>query len=196
MNNNQFPRKGQEAGTSSSGSGVEREGAVINMEKNYVTFYSPGTFMAEDTCREIKSWDVDEAVKMADSIQERYGAIPYGFRFHTMARTNEEFHPKKTKESGFYFIGCTVQTLEEVKARNDPNERTLVINMECNGWHRIATTARGWRWSQPIHDGDTVIPYIAPEPTHSDQVEPPTAAEATGNNNPPKGPQGVEEVKR
>jgi hypothetical protein len=41
---------------------------------HFVTFLSPGTFVAEDTTRPIESWDVKQAMKMADDIHERHGA--------------------------------------------------------------------------------------------------------------------------
>ena len=53
------------------------------MQRHFVTFYSPGTIVAETTTREIDSWNVDDAVAMSRFIQERYGARPYGFRFST-----------------------------------------------------------------------------------------------------------------
>lgn len=60
------------------------------MQQHFVTFYSPGTFMAEMTEKPIDSWDVKAAVKMAKSVKERYGATPYGFRFTTRGRTDAD----------------------------------------------------------------------------------------------------------
>ena len=56
------------------------------MKAHFVTFYSPGTFVAETTTKPIPSWDVDLAVAMASDIRERHGALAYGFRFSTRAR--------------------------------------------------------------------------------------------------------------
>ena len=47
------------------------------MNKHFVTFYSPGSFVAETTTREIESWDIRKAQEMADKISERYDATPY-----------------------------------------------------------------------------------------------------------------------
>ena len=49
------------------------------MQKHFVTFYSPGTFVAETSCLPIDSWNVDEAREMAHGIKERHGATPWGF---------------------------------------------------------------------------------------------------------------------
>ncbi len=44
------------------------------MQKHFVTFYSPGTFVSEETTNPIGSWDVAAAMKMAHGIVERYAA--------------------------------------------------------------------------------------------------------------------------
>lgn len=46
------------------------------VEKHFVTFYSPGTFMAEASEYPIASWDVEKAKKMAEGVRERHGAVP------------------------------------------------------------------------------------------------------------------------
>lgn len=127
------------------------------MTKHFVIFYSPGTFIAESSEKQIGSWDVKEACRMAAEITERYGAIPYGFSFKTVEQNDGEWGLKESARSGLYYINCRVLTLEEVKARNDPAERILVSNMECNGWNEVVQTITGWRWTQPLQKGDTVI---------------------------------------
>lgn len=53
------------------------------MEKHFVIFYSPGTFVHETTEKEIAAWNTQAAMDMARGIKERYGATPYGFQFIT-----------------------------------------------------------------------------------------------------------------
>lgn len=60
------------------------------MEKHFVKFYSAGSFVAEETVKEIDSWDVNKAIEMSKDITERYGAKPYGFRFITKGRTDAD----------------------------------------------------------------------------------------------------------
>jgi len=129
----------------------------INVKKHFVTFYSPGTFVAEESVKEIDSWDIDIARKMAESIKERYSAVPYAFRFTTRTRKPEDLDSHVSEKSPTYFINCKVETLAEVEARDDPKEKILRSNMRGNGWDRIATTIKGWKWTQPIGPDDIVL---------------------------------------
>ena len=85
------------------------------MKKRYVTFYSPGTMVAEQTTKCVASWDVDKAVKMMADIEERHGARPYGFQFTTKKRGLRDFEPRVIDTSPMYYVNCVVQTLEEVE---------------------------------------------------------------------------------
>lgn len=129
------------------------------MNKHFVTFESPGTFITESTTSPIDSWDVAEAVKMAAGITERYGAKPFRFQFSTRTRSESDLDSHISEESAMYYLPhCKIETLEEIKARNDPKDRILLSNMECNGWSRIITTTEGWKISQPFHDTDVILP--------------------------------------
>lgn len=127
------------------------------MEKHFVTFYSPGTFVAEQSSKPIDRWDTDTAVAMAREIVERHGAKPYGFRFSTRSRYDDELDSRETEKSGMYYLGGKVETLDEVEARNDPREETLRWNMRINGHKRIVVNTNSWRWTQPLDDGDVVL---------------------------------------
>jgi hypothetical protein len=127
------------------------------MEKHFVNFLSPGTFVAEETTNEIESWDIDKAVAMSKEIEERHGTLPYGFFFTTRTRTDADLDSKVTAKSNMYYLGGTVLTLEEIKAQNDPADRILIRNMECNGWSRVIVNTNSWKWTQPLNDGDVVL---------------------------------------
>lgn len=128
------------------------------MEKHFVTFLSPGTFVAEDSTKPIDSWDVTKAQKMGKSVEERYGAIPYAFYFTTRKRGKDDLDSKVAKRSSTYYLPhCKVETLADVKMRNDPKESILRQNMECNGWNRIVTTTKGWKWTQPLEKNDVLL---------------------------------------
>ena len=129
------------------------------MEAHFVTFYSPGTFVAESSSLPIDSWDVAKAKAMAGEVKERYGATPYGFRFTTRTRKDDELDSKVTATSPTYYLGGTVETLEQVKARATDKERILVANMEGNKWDRIITNNNSWRWIQPLEEDDVVLQW-------------------------------------
>lgn len=127
------------------------------MQQHFVTFYSPGTFVAENTTKPIDSWNVDDAVAMAALITERHGAKPYGFRFTTRGRGPDDLDSKEIAKSPMHYIGGKVETLEEVEARNDPSESILRTNMRGNGYKRIWSTTSVWQWTQPLSDDDVVL---------------------------------------
>jgi hypothetical protein len=127
------------------------------LQKHFVTFYSPGTIVAETTEKPIDSWDVDAAVKMAETITERHNARPYGFRFVTRGREENDPDSKVVANSVFYYLRGKIETIERVRERNDPKERILLSNMEGNGWKRVIRITRGWSWTQPLDDGDVVL---------------------------------------
>ncbi len=129
------------------------------LQQHYVTFYSPGTFVAETSAKPVDSWDVYAAVKMAREVKERHGAVPYGFRFTTRGRGPDDLDAKQTAQSPFYYLSGKVETLAEVKARATPDDRILIGNMEGNGYDRIITNCNSWRWTQPLKDDDVVLEF-------------------------------------
>lgn len=131
------------------------------VSKHFVTFYSPGTFVAEQTVKEIDSWDVEKAQRMAAKVTERYAATPFGFRFSTRGRGPDDLDSREIRSSGMYFLNGRIRTLEQVKARKFPKDRILICNMESNGYDKIVEKkpeAPGWMWTQPFQDGDVVLP--------------------------------------
>ena len=129
------------------------------MKKHFVTFYSPGTFFAEKSEKPISSWDIEKAKEMAKGIKERYGSTPYGFRFSTRERKDDELDSKVAKTSGMYYLGGKVETLAQVKKRATDKDSILISNMECNGWKKIITNDNSWRISQPLEKGDVVLEW-------------------------------------
>ena len=127
------------------------------LEKHFVTFYRPGTFVAETSEKPIDSWDVEAAKKMAEGITERYNATPYAFRFSTRSRGEDDLDSHVTKTSPMYYLNCKVVTLAEIKKRKDPKDTILISNMECNKWDKVVQSVKGWAWSQPLEKGDVVL---------------------------------------
>jgi hypothetical protein len=126
------------------------------MEKHFVTFYSPGTFVSETSEKSIDSWNVETAKNMARKIKERYSATPFGFQFSTRTRGENELDSHVSKTSPMYYLGGKVETLDEVKARATDKDRILISNMEGNGWNRIITNNNSWRI---LYDKDVVLEW-------------------------------------
>jgi hypothetical protein len=109
------------------------------------------------TTHPVEAWDVQEALRLAAGITERHGATPYGFRFTTRSRGSDDLDSEVSATSPMHYFGCKIETLDEIKARNDPRDRILISNMERNDWDRVATTTSGWKWTQPISADDIVL---------------------------------------
>lgn len=129
------------------------------MKKHFVTFYSPGTFISEESTKPIDSWDIEAAKKMARGVTERYNAVPYGFQFSTRERRKLDLDSKVTSTSPMYYLGGTIETLADVKARATDKDRILISNMEGNGWDRIITNTNSWRHTAPLRKGDVVLEF-------------------------------------
>ncbi len=128
------------------------------MKAHFVSFLSPGTFVHEETTKPIESWDVEKAKEMARGITERHDATPFGFRFSTRERKDDELDSKVVKRSGCYYLGGRVMTLADVK-REMPNEHILIGNMECNGYDRIIVNTNSWKIVQPLNADDVVLEF-------------------------------------
>lgn len=131
----------------------------MEMSQHFVTFYSPGTFVSETTEKPIDSWDVEKAMEMAHHIVERYGATPYAFRFTTRGRGPRDLDSKETARSGMYYLGGRIETLNEVLARNDPNERILRSNMKNNGINRIVVNENSYRSTHSFTESDVLLDW-------------------------------------
>ncbi|MGB7324487.1 MAG: hypothetical protein WBD31_06420 [Rubripirellula sp.] len=129
------------------------------VEKHFVTFVSPGTFVPETTTKDIESWDVDKAVEMAKEVNERYNATPYSFHFTTRSN-NGELDSKETARSCNYFLGGEVQTREQIEARNDPEESILRSNLRSNGIERVVVNTNSWKVTLPLNEDDVVLEFV------------------------------------
>lgn len=130
---------------------------MAKVEQHFVTFMSPGTFVAEADTKPIDSWDVKKAQHMAKSIKQRYGATPYGFYFTTRARGPKDLDSKVVKTSPTYWLHAKVETYDEVCVRNDPSEEILRSNMRINEYDKVVTNTKGYRWTMPLGKDDVVL---------------------------------------
>lgn len=135
------------------------------IEKHYVQFLSPGTFVSEETTLPIDNWDTHLAAKMVKDIKERHGAKPYGFRFKTYLEVESieasgekfEVEPKEKKRSGIYFLTGKIRTAAEVLAGTDPSEHILRSNVEGNGYKAIIENNNSYRITVPFNEEDILL---------------------------------------
>ncbi len=131
-----------------------------------VEFLSPGTFFHESSEKDIEAWDPKLAVEMAETIKEKHGPKPFGFRFKTYLTAEPipdgyggflKVEERKLKESGTYFLGGRLMTLEEVLTRNDPSEQILASNMKGNGYPIVCVNTNSWKSVNPFGEKDFIV---------------------------------------
>jgi hypothetical protein len=117
------------------------------VRKHYVKFLSPGTFYDEDSSRPIREWDTREAMRMANSVTERHGSIPYAFQFETYLDADPvpdgeggtlEVRAKRIATSGLHYIKGRV--LNYVEATRSHGGTALPGNMRGNRWPLVCET--------------------------------------------------------
>lgn len=135
-------------------------------ETTLVTFFSPGTFFAESTTKEIASRDTRLAARMARDITERHGARPYGFSFATRITGDPQpdgrggFLKAPSDDvdvTGLYFLGGELVTYDEVCKRHDPSEDILRSNMRGNGYWIVCVNRNGYRSTQPFEPTSVLL---------------------------------------
>lgn len=115
-----------------------------------VNFFSPGTFFTEVTTKELPERDIEQAAQLAKTIVERYGAIPYAFKFGT--------------ESTNYFLNGKIRSKEEVFTDNLPEEDILRSNMEANDIDFVIENTNSWKVMPIFRPGiDVVLEWDVPE---------------------------------
>lgn len=137
------------------------------VQAHFVTFYSPGTFVSEQSSMPIHAWDVDTAKALALTVSERHGATPHSFRFSTRSRGPDDLDSKTSATSGLYYLGGTVLTLAEVEARGEERDSILISNMRCNGYERVIENRNSWLFTGPLSEGDTVLDFTPPTRTEA-----------------------------
>lgn len=134
--------------------------------KHYVTYYSPGTFFSESNTKPIGSWDLKEAVTLAEDIMQRHGAKPYGFRFSTQLEAGEiedgrggflKVEPKTIETSGLYMLGGVLETIDEVYARNKENESIIRSNMRYNDSFIVCVNNNSYKSMIPFNEDCAIV---------------------------------------
>lgn len=133
------------------------------MKKHFVIFMSPGTFVSEVSERPIDDWDARAACKMAESIEERHGAKPYGFRFSTrlcappveVEGESLDVQPKEIASSGMHYITGEAIRFDDVPV--DKEHDILRSNMRCNRHPVIIENRNSYRFSTFFSPADVIV---------------------------------------
>jgi len=116
------------------------------MTKHFVKFYYPGSFFPETLVKQIKN--------RKENIEAPKGC--YGYAFFDQEVTSvkgEELLGKRKNHSGMTFFGKKY-SVEDLK-REFPENKTLISNVENNGYEFAVKTIRG-NW-QPVGKKDKVV---------------------------------------
>ena len=136
------------------------------VEKHYVSFLSPGSFVDEDTRKSIAGWDTAKAVKMAKTITERYNATPYAFFFTTVLTAEAiddgmggklKVEERETARSGKHFLGGEIKSFDDVVKEGNPKDNILLSNMKCNDYPFVVENRNSWKAVQPFEKEDCVV---------------------------------------
>lgn len=130
---------------------------MTTSQKHFVSFLSPGTFVSEESTVEVTSWNVDSAITKAREVIARHGAKPYGFRFKTVELVDNGWKQRTVKESGIYYLGGRIRTVQEVKAAAKKDEEILLWNMENNGYDMVIENTNSYKVTMPFRKDDTLL---------------------------------------
>ena len=116
----------------------------------WVKFYSPNILCADTWTEDVTGDDPNEVV---------WPERAYAFRMYYRVDVYIDGERFKGDNQGggvtYYHPDSKVESIDEVRARNNPEDSTLLGNMECNGWSHIIWTRWG-NWPQP-YESDTVV---------------------------------------
>lgn len=129
------------------------------MKKNYVEFFTPGSFFSESAAIEIENWNVDEVMDILKKYIKKGGTIPFGFKFFTKERKDAELDSHISESSCMYHLGGTIKTLEQVRNECNPENKILISNMVNNNYDKIIINYNSWVSVQPFECGDVLLPF-------------------------------------
>jgi len=133
---------------------------VKSRQYTLVTFYTPGSFMPNESSKVVETHDPTEIAGMAP--KHAFCFTIEDFVEKTTTVDGEDF--KKTEQvgatSGRFYLGGDVYTVAELKAKfgDDSRHQTLISNIE--GSYPKAIQCRTGNW-QPFSDDDTYLDIAA-----------------------------------
>lgn len=141
------------------------------MIKYYATFYSPGTLFSETSTKELEGKDeqsrIVEAATIAKTINERYGAKPYGFSIYSQeeyepiiqGNVKYKADPKEINRTGIYYITGEIRTAADILSGTDNSEYILRRNVEINNIKAIITNTNSYKFNGEFREKDVLIDW-------------------------------------
>lgn len=121
-------------------------------KKTYANFLFPGSFVPEESLKEVKNRELNEL-----SIPENCFAVEF---FDSVTAEVEidgeifETSSRRINQSSKSYINATIMTKDDV-ADELGNDSTLFRNMEYNDWNEVIKCVTGN--FQPFNKGDIVV---------------------------------------
>ena len=128
---------------------LEKQIKQLKAKEIWCRFYSPGTFMSEQSSFRLFEQDIVEAVRKYELINERYDAKPYGFMF-------EDGNGKST--SGMYYLTGRIVKYDDIP--DDKEHNILRCNMRCNNWPICIENTNSYRFTAPFKEGDCIVNLV------------------------------------
>ncbi|KQW72338.1 hypothetical protein [Ensifer sp. Root127] len=125
------------------------------MSTKHIRFLFDASFKSTEYVVETSSWDVEAAAGIAHRLTLERGVQPYAFWFES----REPGHGPEPKISGTYYLGGKLQTLDELRAENDPSAVIMIHHLEARGIERVVTTNCPCLASFPFRDGDHILEW-------------------------------------
>ena len=128
-------------------------------------YFSPGTFFAETSSRDLEDGSLEEAVALAAGISERHGALPYAFDIVTYLVAEPiddgqggtmDVPPKEIGRDGRYYIGGELVRYEESVAREVASS-IWAKNMKCNGNPVCIQNTNSYKSTQIFREQDAIL---------------------------------------
>ena len=104
--------------------------------------------MPEESVRKVRVRDI--MMSVPDSVYAYY----FFEREEVDTKDGEKLKGEEKNPSGKYYPGGTVYTLEEIEARNNPDDRNLISLMKAEKCKVIQTRLGNW---QPFYNEDRLV---------------------------------------
>ncbi|MBB6487942.1 hypothetical protein [Rhizobium lusitanum] len=124
------------------------------MNNEFAVFAFAGNFSSTERRVAIQSRNVEYAEGIAQQMTIECGFQPVAFRFETMSDDGSI-----QNRSGWFYLGGTVETLQDITGKNEPGDSRLIHFLEESGLNKIVTNNCPYLVRFPLRDQDQVLSW-------------------------------------